>query len=244
MELVFTKSYEIKDNMVDCFGFLRPAQMLFIAQDVAGKDFEKSGESSDVLALQRRFWAVVRQRVQITRTPRSGETLRVETWAMPPKSTYCPRSVVAYDEKGRECFSVTSVWVIMDLDTRELVPMAKSGIQINGVLRGTELAVPKGLKEQEYTRSSLRTVRYSDIDRNEHMNNTRYLEWVDDLFSVKFHREHTLREMIVDYRKESREGDTLDLRYGIWEDNTVQVDAHRTENGEDHRVFSARLLYV
>lgn len=244
MELVFTKSYEIKDNMVDCYGFLRPAQMLFIAQDVAGGDFEKAGKSSEDLALQRRFWAVVRQSVQITRTPRSGETLRVETWAMPQKSTYCPRSVVAYDEKGRECFSITSIWVIMDMDTRELVPVAKSGIQLSGILRGSELAIPRGLKEVEHSHSSLRTVRYSDIDRNQHMNNTRYLEWVDDLFSTGFHRTHTLREILVDYLKECQEGDTLDLRYGIWDDNTVQVDAHRTEDGKDRRVFAARLLYV
>ena len=132
----------------------------------------------------------------------------------------------------------------MDMETRELVPVAKSGIQLSGILRGSELAIPRGLKEVEHSHSSLRTVRYSDIDRNQHMNNTRYLEWVDDLFSAGFHRTHTLREILVDYLKECQEGDTLDLRYGIWDDNTVQVDAHRTEDGKDRRVFAARLLYV
>ena len=34
MESVFTQTYEIKDNMVDCLGFLRPSQILFIAQDM------------------------------------------------------------------------------------------------------------------------------------------------------------------------------------------------------------------
>lgn len=34
MEPVYTQNYEIKDNMVDCFGNLRPGQILFIAQDM------------------------------------------------------------------------------------------------------------------------------------------------------------------------------------------------------------------
>ena len=32
MEPVYTQNYEIKDNMVDCFGNRRPGQILFIAR--------------------------------------------------------------------------------------------------------------------------------------------------------------------------------------------------------------------
>lgn len=77
MEPVYTQNYEIKDNMVDCFGNLRPGQILFIAQDMGTRHCQELSLSYDVLASHRLFWAVTRHRVQITRLPKSGETIRV-----------------------------------------------------------------------------------------------------------------------------------------------------------------------
>ena len=37
MESVFTQTYDIKDNMVDCQGYLKPSQILFIAPDMGSR---------------------------------------------------------------------------------------------------------------------------------------------------------------------------------------------------------------
>lgn len=244
MESVYTQTYEIKDNMVDCLGYLKPSQILFIAQDMGGRHCRELTLSYDDMASRGLFWAVSRHRVQITRLPKSGETLRVETWAMPTTAAAYPRSVVAYDEAGKECFRSITLWVIMTLDTRKMISPSKSGIQVAGVVRGLELASPRGLVPRDMLNSSPRRVCYTDIDRNGHMNNTRYMEWVDDLFPSDFHRSHTLKELLVCYLSESREGQTLDLRYDMEDDGCLRVDAYRKEETEDHRVFSARMLFA
>ena len=244
MESVYTQTYEIKDNMVDCQGYLKPSQILFIAQDMGGRHCRELTLSYDDMASRGLFWAVSRHRVQITRLPKSGETLRVETWAMPTTAAAYPRSVVAYDEAGKECFRSITLWVIMTLDTRKMISPSKSGIQVAGVVRGLELASPRGLVPRDMLNSSPRRVCYTDIDRNGHMNNTRYMEWVDDLFPSDFHRSHTLKELLVCYLSESREGQTLDLRYDMEDDGCLRVDAYRKEENEDHRVFSARMLFA
>ena len=244
MESVYTQTYEIKDNMVDCQGCLKPSQILFIAQDMGGRHCRELTLSYDDMASRGLFWAVSRHRVQITRLPKSGETLRVETWAMPTTAAAYPRSVVAYDEAGKECFRSITLWVIMTLDTRKMISPSKSGIQVAGVVRGLELASPRGLVPRDMLNSSPRRVCYTDIDRNGHMNNTRYMEWVDDLFPSDFHRSHTLKELLVCYLSESREGQTLDLRYDMEDDGCLRVDAYRKEENEDHRVFSARMLFA
>lgn len=59
--------------------------------------------------------------MQITRLPKSGETIRVETWAMPTTRVAYPRSVVAYDEKGQELFRSITLWVLMNMDTRAMI---------------------------------------------------------------------------------------------------------------------------
>lgn len=243
MEPVFTQTYEIKDNMVDCFGQLKQSQILFIAQDMGGRHCRELALSYDDMEAKGLFWAVSRHRVQITRLPRTGECLKVETWPMPPTAAAFPRSVVAYDEQGQECFRSITLWVIMTRDTRKMIAPGKSGIMVPGTIRGLELATPKGLVPRDMVNACPRKVCFTDIDRNGHMNNTRYMDWVDDLFPSEFHRARQLKELLVCYLSESREGQTLDLHYDLEDGDCVQVDAYRQEAGENHRVFSARMLF-
>ena len=243
MEPIYVQNFEITDQFVDRFGRLRGSQLLFIVQEMGGRHCELLKLDYDALARHRMYWAVTRHRVQVTRLPHRGETIRVETWPMPTTHAAFPRSVVAYDEKGEECFRAISLWVLMDLDTRNMILPGKSGIIVPGTLRGTELAVPGGLIPRERGSLSSREVRFTDLDRNGHMNNTRYLEWMDDLFPSEFHRDHVLRELTVCYLAEAKEGQTLDMHYDCPDGSAVQVDATRTLDGETHRVFSAKLLF-
>lgn len=243
MESVFSQTYEIRDNMVDCLGFLKPSQILFIAQDMGGRHCRELALSYDEMAARGLFWAVSRHRVQITRRPRSGEILRVETWPMPATAAAFPRSVVAYDEEGKECFRSITLWVIMTLDTRKMIAPGKSGIMVPGTVRGLELANPKGLVPRDMVNSCPRRVCYTDIDRNGHMNNTRYLDWVSDLLPSAFHQGHEVKEFTVCYHAEAREGQVLGLSWDFPQEDCLQVDAYRSDTGKDERIFSARFLY-
>ena len=217
--------------------------MLLYIQQTAGHHSDSYSLTYDALAAQGIFWAVIRHRVQISRLPRHGETIRVETWPMPATRSSFPRSVIAYDEKGEECFRAISLWVLMDIDKRSMILPGKSGVTLDGSVRGNELAPPGSIVPREFLNSRQRTVSYSDLDRNGHMNTTRYLDWVDDLLPSAFHRNHTVREFTVCYLSEAREGDALNMQWDFLEDGLVQVDGHRSEADQTSRVFSAKFLY-
>ena len=88
-----------------------------------------------------------------------------------------------------------------------------------------------------------RTVCFTDLDRNGHINNTRYLDWVDDLLPSPFHENHLVREFVVCYLSEAREGQTLDLSWDFLEDGVMRMDANRIEGEKTERVFSAKILF-
>ena len=243
MEPIFTQNFEINDNVVDCFGRLKPSMILFFAQEIAGQHCNLLEVDYDTLSRKRMFWAVTRHRVQITRLPTRGETIRVETWPMPTTKVAYPRSMVAYDEQGNECFRSISLWVLMDLDTRNMILPGKSGVSVVGTLRGTELASPMGLVLKDHTNHRSRSVCFTDLDRNGHMNNTRYLDWIYDLLPSEFHRNHSPREFTVCYLSESREGQTLNMHWDFPEQDVLHVDAQRTIGDKSERVFSARILF-
>ena len=243
MEPLYSQEFEVTDACVDRYGRLKPSMILLYAQEIAGMHCTELSLDYDTLARRRMFWAVIRHRVQITRLPLRGEKIRVETWPMPTTRVAYPRSVVAYDESGSECFRSISLWVLMDLDTRNMILPSKSGISVIGTLRGTELAAPNSLVPKDLHSHLERTVCFTDLDRNGHMNNTRYMDWIDDLLPSAFHERHSAKEFTVCYLSESREGQTLDMHWDFLEEGTLQVDAYRQGEEKTERVFSARILY-
>ena len=114
---------------------------------------------------------------------------------------------------------------------------------MEGTLRGNELAAPGSLAPKTLNQHRLRPVCFTDLDRNGHMNNTRYLDWIDDLLPSQFHAQHSPTELTVCYLSAAREGQELDLRWDFPESDCLQVDAFRKQGEKDERIFSARLLY-
>lgn len=243
MEPIFSKEYEITDMCVDCFGRLKPSVILMYAQEVAGMHCTELSCDYDTLLKRHLFWAVARHSVQVTRLPKLGEKIRVETWPMPTTRTAYPRSMVAYDEAGNECFRSISLWVLMDTDTRNMILPGKSGISVVGTIRGGELPAPSCLVVRPLGSESSRYVRFTDLDRNGHMNNTRYLEWIADLLPSSFYAGHSIREFTVSYLSEAREGQLLNLRWELQEDNCLYVNAHRPGEKKEERIFSARIRF-
>ena len=244
--MIYSQKFTLTDLEVDCFGKLKLSTLLYYAQEVAGKHCVLLGADYDTLAEKNLFWAVIRHRVQITRLPVRGETITVETWPMPTTRVAYPRSMVAYDAEGNELFRSISLWVLMDTETRAMVLPGKSGIAVAGTLRGNELAAPNSLQPGKDGIGTERTVTYSCLDRNGHMNNTRYLDWVDDLLPSSFHREHHAQEFVICYLSEAREGQTLRLNWNLSPEGCLQVDTQRCPDSEADlptRVFAAKLLF-
>lgn len=143
MEPIYVQDHIVDDVLADRFGRLKPSAILMLIQEASGHHSELLRVGYDSLAAQDLFWAISRHRVQIARLPRIGEKLRVETWPMPSTRVAYPRSVVCYDEDGQECFRSVSLWILMDRNSRAMIVPQKSGIVVDGTLRGTELTIDR-----------------------------------------------------------------------------------------------------
>jgi acyl-ACP thioesterase len=214
-------------------------------QEVAGDHSALLGTDRESLMQKNLFWAVIRHRVQITRLPGKNEKITVQTWPMPTTCTSYPRSTVAYDEAGNECFRGISLWVLMDAGSRAMVLPGKSGVTVSGMLTGSELAIPGSMALQNAPQQMQRTVRYSDLDVNGHMNNCRYMDWVADTLPGSFHASHRVSEFTVNYLSEAREGEDLRLQFQLADGPCLGVDALREDAASTghERVFSARVLF-
>jgi acyl-ACP thioesterase len=119
----------------------------------------------------------------------------------------------------------------------------KSGIDVAGTLRGMELDSPAGLVAKTLQNQRSRQVCFTDLDRNGHMNNTKYLDWIADLLPSSFHRDHSPREFTVCYLSEARESQELKLSWEFDQEGCLNLDAHRCTEEKSERIFSAKLQY-
>lgn len=246
MEPTYYRKYILEATEVNSADRLKNSRLLAIIQEVAGEHSALLGTDRDALESKRLFWAVIRHRVQITRLPRSGETIHVHTWPMPTTRTAYPRATVAYDQENRELFRCISLWVLMDMSTRAMVLPGRSGVEVAGCLQGNELSLPGSLLPQKLPNAEQRTVRFSDLDINGHMNNCRYMEWVDDLLPSEFHKTHDPKELLVCYLSEARESENMDICWEVSQQGTLRVDAQRSggEMSTGHsRVFAAQVQF-
>lgn len=246
MESIFRQTYNIAAIHLDRYGRTKPSVLLHFAQEAAGDHCKALSLDWDTLAKRNLFWAVIRHRVQITRLPTEGETVTVETWPMPTTRSAFPRATAAYDAQGNELFRCISLWVLMDTQTRAMVLPGKSGIDLPGTVRGTELLAPGSIVPKALSNTVCRQVGYTELDRNGHMNNTKYLDWIDDLLPSDFHADHPMREFTVCYLSEAREGQQIDLHWLLSDGPVLQVEGHRQRTDvptEKQRVFSAQVLF-
>ena len=246
MTKIFSQTHTLTELHVNRYGRLTLSALLYFAQAAADGHCHELSLGWESLYAQNLFWAVVRHKVQISRLPMIGETVTVKTWPMPTTRTAYPRACAGYDEKGNELFRCISLWILMDCNTRAMVLPGKSGVEVTGLLTGNELAPPASLLPQPYSNKTVRQVHFLDLDRNGHMNNTKYLDWVENLLDSNFHQNHTPKELTICYLNEAKEGQTIHLQYTLQDGPCLQTEgtAMPEDNCEkQQRIFAAQVLF-
>lgn len=244
MSFAHTIEYTVTALHADCFGRAKPSALLRFAQDAAESHCMLLGTDWDTMAKKNLFWAVIRQRLEITRLPNTGETVTVKTWPMPTTRVAYPRATEGYDAQGNLLFQIISLWIIMDMETRAMILPGKSGVDVEGITLGGELKAPAGLGNADFTQESLRTVGFTELDVNGHMNNTRYLDWLCDLLPASFHKEHPVKAVTICYNNEAKDGQQIRLSWA--NSDVLRVDGSVTDTSVSPghaRIFTAQMEF-
>lgn len=238
----FETEITLKDNQADSRGNGRLSGLLYLCQEAAGGHCRELGLDWENLQKKGLFWALIRTRMEIFRYPRAGEPVRMVTWPMPTTRSAFPRAAEGYDAEGRLLFRAVSLWVLMDTKKRTMVLPGKSGIDLEGLTLGRELPVPGSLGPEEATVTEVYRVAAEDIDRNGHVNNTRYLDWLSAFPEGSL---PPVRALTACYLSEAMPGQTLTLcRSRAGDSLSFQVLRPR-ENGQEkpERIFACRLEF-
>jgi acyl-ACP thioesterase len=167
-----------------------------------GVDFTDGGDH---------FWVLSRLRVRFDSIPKWSDEIVLETWPSGVKKLFACREFRLSSADGQVMVRATSRWLVMSASTGRPVPPQRAfDLSLIPTTEAVLDEEPEKLAPQEHTQAGATvTVRYSDLDRNRHTNNTRYITWMLDALSPEVLERHTITDFDVSFTAESHYGDAL-----------------------------------
>ena len=246
----YLKDKITEDSVVACYMTdrwkrLRADAFLDLAQHMAvvGADTLQFGDTQ--LAPYGCVWVLARQHLRFERPVLHKERIKMLTWHKGLDGLYFIRDYQLLDADGKPAVNSTSSWVIMNIAERriargdflsEIVSTDPQSPDDAIAERASKVAAPRGA-ELELIGSHV--VRYSDVDYNQHANNVRYTVWAMDALPEELVYEKFLKELTINFNKEARPGETVELWHTLAPDGSHIVEGRTS----DHQVFIERLLF-
>ena len=230
-----SKELKILSSDCDRFQHLRLSKLFSILQEISIADVERVGLTRDKTLDKGMLWVISRMRLEMERPICYDETITISTIAGKRAHMMFPRYYEVRDSEGTLIMRGSAIWLLIYADSRTPIVPEEENIEIPGVEEQGMPPLPMGLRVIESDIPAIiRKVMYSDIDLNGHMNNTRYLDWIDDMYDMHFHEVTRIRTLQINYLKELSYGDQVTLFYE-YENGMYRIDG--VMDGD--KVFSA-----
>lgn len=199
--------------------------------EVSGVGFEYSNERG-------KAWILAHWQVIVEEYPKLDDKIEVYTWASGFEKFLGYRNYCIVNEEGKMIVKASAVWVYMDIRKGRPTFPDPHEMEVYGIGEPLEMPYTSRKVAMSLTESMKLPafpVRRSDIDTNEHVNNSQYIRMALDVLP----EEITCSEIRVEYKKSAVLGDVIYPEVTYEEERTLVV-----LKNADGKVFAAIELFV
>ena len=208
---------------VDFNGVAKASAIMRYMQTAAEEQLKAGGMAYDTLKSMNRAFILSRLHLEIDRPLKEGEPLTAVTFPSESRGFSFLRCY-AVEQDGLPVARAVSVWALVAPDTHALVRVCDFELGLP-LLPPLSLELPRIKLPSTLARVGGYGVHYGDVDRNLHMNNTRYPDMYCNFMPMEGKR---IRSVTINYSSEARIGDKLDVYRADEEDGyyfkTVRSD--------------------
>ena len=220
-------------------------------QEAAEQSSNTLGYGTDFLKENNICWIILRMHIEIDRLPEWHETFKIRTWATGLEKIYYGREFEVYDSGGTRIGKATSTWILADWNTHRPVIAGKrpelppAFIQSEEKVFGINCPKIDFPDKKDIAGSSEKPViikyaDYTELDRNRHVNNSRYTAWAYDALFKSGYDVSSVKEISINYNSEVRQGEKVEL-YIAGSGSKLAVYGYKDA---DTKVFGAELKLV
>ncbi|WP_010256337.1 acyl-[acyl-carrier-protein] thioesterase [Treponema primitia] len=241
---VYEESYPVGFTAVDESGYLSMAAAFDYFQEAAIRHAEALGVGRAPMAEIRQGWVLSRMSVLMEKRPRQEEQITVRTWPRGWEKLFAIRDFDILDRAGIPIVRARSCWLIVDIDKRrplrpqatmEKLPLNEGRDSLADGGSSLETMEAAGYHPEKLGE---RRAAYSDIDFNGHMNNARYVQWIQDITDPDALTKAKAMRLDINYLNEIKLGETMEIRTVSVPQGTF-IEGRRTGDGQ--AAFRAKL---
>jgi medium-chain acyl-[acyl-carrier-protein] hydrolase len=175
---VYHETFVVPANAADDPQTGRLLALFDAMSETAGRHAEKLGVGVRDLHAKGLTWVLARFHVQFKTIPPADETVHIGTWPTGRHRLFAVRDFCLKDEAGAEILRATSAWALMNMESRR---PARLDPHLPVFSRHPERMVPDDFAPLPQVQENAGPARFhavaADIDINDHVNNTVYLDW-------------------------------------------------------------------
>jgi len=201
------------------------------------------GFAVEELARRGLAWALARMWIEFHESPYlGGEALndeesswiQVKTWPVSAARLQYRRDFLI-TWRGLIMARAVTDWVVINLQSRraERIPEFISVLQPESPELVMEVDRLRLTGQQEAPELASFVVRKSDIDRNNHVNNARFTEWIAESVPEDVSSSREISSLQIMYRVEGKYGDTIIVRGGCGAEDEFQHGLYRLSDGQE-----------
>lgn len=226
----YRESFKIRASEVDQNGKVTLSSICALFQEVAGNHALKLNFDITQLSEQNLTWVLHRMDIKMDRYPKWRDKIIIETWPAAGDALRAYRDYRILDESGAEIGCCLSYWMMINLETRRPVRMPKKVHELR--LEEIEHVLPVKKDRPSITDSfdeeKIFTVRQSDLDMNDHVNNSKYLEWMTECLAEK---NVDIQALDIVFLKETKYGDEVSSKV-VFGDHSFSKHQLTNQNGK------------
>jgi acyl-ACP thioesterase len=158
-------------------------------------------------------WIISRITVSVDRRPAYCEMVTVRTWPRGGEKLFAVRDYDIRDKDDIPVVSARSGWVIVDMEKRRpLRPQSvMDALPQNEGLNSLDRS-PASLEERgNLQKTGEKKALYTDIDYNGHVNNVRYIQWIEDTLAPGLIESAGKMRFDINYMSEVLEGEVTEI---------------------------------
>lgn len=206
------KEYQLKYTDYDVYDNVKLSSLLSILEESSCMSADELGFGYDALTPRNIAFVISNWYIELNRNIKLGEKVIVHTWPLRPKHIIFLRDYEIY--AGNEKIGVaTARWCMVNLSNFSILPasafFAPDAFDNYNTERSVEFTSWKIPDAEGGKEVYERKVLYSDYDHYFHVNNTRYADFLMDVFSLKELEGKRITTVQINYIKQCKEGETI-----------------------------------
>ena len=226
MGFICKADYKVDYEYIDNTNKLSYKGFLKYLVDTASKHSSIAGYGFKDVPRTNYVWLVLNWKLKIFDRPESEDIIHVETWCAGTERVYCLRDYRIYNDKNELIAIASSKWVLFNVKTKSIARITDEVKASYDPHNEHVMDEPiNKLKEpkENYTNTYEYTIMRRDIDTNNHVHNTNYLDIAIECLPKEISENLNYTEIEIMYKHQALHGNTTKSLFYHQEDGDYVV---------------------